>query len=79
MIKNPGGAYWSKVSTLKDRYSTQSKDRLQSEISKGTERWKQVKLVESAYTLTIRDFVFVNIDSDDKLAMVVLSTDSIRK
>jgi hypothetical protein len=36
-------------------------------------------MVESAYSINVRDFVFVNIDSDDKLAIALLAQDSIRK
>ena len=79
LVRNPGTAYWNKVKTLNEKYSTVSKERLQSEISKGVEKWKEVKLVESTHSIVIKDFVFVNIDSDEKLAIVLLASDSIRK
>jgi hypothetical protein len=36
-------------------------------------------MVESGYSLKIKDFVLVNVDTEDKLAIVVLGQDSIRK
>jgi len=53
---------------------------LQSEIAKSVEKWKEIKLVEpAARNVVIKDFVFVNIDNERKLVIVVLGGDSIRK
>lgn len=63
LLLNPGGGYWSKVQGLKDKYGYQSKERLQQEVNgKGVEKWRAVPLVESAYSISVRDFLFVNID-----------------
>ena len=78
-MRNPGQSYWTKVVSLKDKYSMSSKDRLQKEINTGVDKWNSYSLVESGYSLHIRDFVFVNIDTEDKLSLVVLGQDSIRK
>lgn len=56
-----------------------SKDRLQKEVNTVVEKWHMHSLIESAYSLQLRDFVFVNIDTEDKLSIVVLGQDSIRK
>jgi hypothetical protein len=67
------------VTGLKDRFSTQ-KERLQSEIARGVEKWKEIRLVEpAARNVVIKDFVLVNIDNEGKLVVVVLGADSIRK
>jgi hypothetical protein len=55
------------------------RERLHREVDVGVEKWKAVKLVESAYSLQVRDFVFVNIDTEEKLCIVLLASDSIRK
>lgn len=79
IVANPGLQYWNRVTALKDRFSTQ-KERLQSEIAKSVEKWKEIKLVEpAARNVVIKDFVFVNIDNERKLVIVVLGGDSIRK
>jgi hypothetical protein len=61
-LRNPGSAYWRKISDLK-----------------AMEKWPQVPVVQSAYSDTIKDFVLINIDSEDKLVVVVLSQYSIGK
>jgi len=43
------------------------------------EKWAQVPVVQSAYSDSIKDFVLVNLDSEDKLVVVILSTYSISK
>lgn len=55
------------------------RERLHREVDVGVDKWKAVKLVESAYSLQVRDFVFVNIDTEEKLCIVLLASDSIRK
>lgn len=53
------------------------RERLHREVDVGVDKWKAVKLVESAYSLQVRDFVFVNIDTEEKLCIVLLASDSI--
>ena len=79
LVRNPGYAYWSKIDFTKDKYAMASKDRLQKEVNTVVEKWHTYSMIESAYSLQIRDFVFVNIDTEDKLSIVVLGQDSIRK
>lgn len=43
------------------------------------DKWIQVPVVQSAFSDTLRDFVLVNIDSEEKLIVVILSTYSISK
>lgn len=79
-MRNPAKAYWIKLASLKDRYAVSfPRERLHREVDVGVEKWKAVKLVESAYSLQVRDFVFVNIDTEEKLCIVLLASDSIRK
>ena len=56
-----------------------SKDRLQKEVNTVVDKWHTYSMIDSGYSLQIRDFVFVNIDTEDKLSIVVLGQDSIRK
>jgi hypothetical protein len=49
------------------------RERLHREVDVGVEKWKAIKLVESAYSLQVRDFVFVNIDTEEKLCIVLLA------
>ena len=41
------------------------------------DKWKQVQIVHSAYSDTIKDFLFVNVDSEDKLVVILLTTYSL--
>jgi hypothetical protein len=51
-VRNPAKAYWDKLASLKDRYSVSfPRERLHREVDVGVEKWKAVKLVESAYSL----------------------------
>lgn len=79
LVKNPGGQYWSKVQSIKDKMSIDSKEKIQNQIAKSVDKWQSIRLVESSYSISVRDFVFVNIDSEEKLAIVLLASDSIRK
>ncbi len=64
---------------MKDLYSVASKVKLQSEIGKGVEAWRPLKVVESAHSIIVKDFVLVNIDTEEKLVIVLLASESIRK
>lgn len=79
LVRNPGQAYWSKIVSTKDKYAMASKDRLQKEVNTVVDKWHTYSMIDSGYSLQIRDFVFVNIDTEDKLSIVVLGQDSIRK
>jgi hypothetical protein len=68
------------LASIKDRFSVSfPRERLHREVDVGVDKWKSYKLVESAYSLQVRDFVFVNIDTEEKLCIVLLASDSIRK
>ena len=79
LLRNGGSMYWNKVNQIKDKYALSSKDRLQRELNSGVDKWHAHSMIDSAYTVKINDFVFVNIDTEDKLAIVLLGQDSIRK
>jgi|LauGreDrversion4_2_1035121.scaffolds.fasta_scaffold179547_1 hypothetical protein len=49
LLLNPGLVYWTKVQQLKEKYITISKERLQTEIGKSIDKWKEVRLVESSH------------------------------
>jgi len=78
-VRNPGPTAWAKLASLKDKYAMSSKDRLQKELNTNMEKWHAYSLIESGYSLSIKDFVFVNVDNEEKLAIIVLGQDSIRK
>ncbi len=79
-LRNPGALYWAKANQVRERYVQLGRDRLQKEINLvAAEKWIGYKIIDSAYSIVLRDFVFVNIDSDEKLAIVALGSDSIRK
>eukprot|EP00347_Sterkiella_histriomuscorum_P023392 403334809 len=72
-LKNPGSAYWRKMSQIVYQANKQK----QIQDLKVLEKWQQVQVVTSAFSDQIQDFVLVNIDSEDKLVVVVLSPNAI--
>jgi hypothetical protein len=74
-LRNPGSTYWRKVGSI---VYQANKQKIQNDL-KAMEKWRQIPIIQSAYSDTIKDFILVNIDSENKLVVVVLSTYSISK
>ena len=69
-LRNPGSPYWRKLSQLV--YAQVNKAKQQTDL-RNLEKWQQHPIVTSAFSDSIRDFLFVNIDSEDKLVVIILS------
>ena len=72
-LKNPGSAYWRKVSSIVYQANKQK----QISDLKAMEKWQEIHAVNSAYSDTIKDFILVNMDTEDKLVIIILTSNSI--
>jgi len=74
-LRNPGMEYWHQVEgTLKEI----QKGKQRSALQKLT-KWRPMNVASSLYSERLRDFVIVNIDSEDKMVFAVLYEQSIGK